>query len=259
MKAAAEKLTGENSDGDKVIGLVLPADLNRWLPFVYQNGGSLFDADGVYAFNSDATNTAVNYFLDMVTAGNAAPATAVDSGWGGEALWKGRAAMVMEGNWVIQPMLDNAPDLNWGVSQLPKGPDGGQATMIYSVCYGVNAKSNAHPDESWKLVNFLTGEEGETLVATSGFGVLPTRASVTDMWQTTWTTKLTDMKMADLATELAAFPAGADYAVPWILPAGWNQFNDTFNASLQEAYSGNKLGEDVVSDASAVADELSKS
>ncbi len=258
LKAAAEKLTGTDKDGNKVIGLVLPADLNRWLPFVYQNGGSLFDADGNYTFNSDATTGAISYFLDMVTAGTAAPSSAVDSGWGGEALWKGRAAMVMEGNWVIQPMLDNAPDLQWGVSELPKGPDGGQATMIYSVCYGVNAKSNAHPDESWKLVNFLTGAEGEMMVATSGFGVLPTRASATQAWQDTWTKKLTDMKMGDLAAELGSFPAGAAYAVPWILPAGWNQFNDTFNASLQEAFSGNKLAEDVVSDASAVADELMK-
>lgn len=256
LKAAAEKLTGTTADGKKIVGLILPADLNRWLPFIYQNGGMLFDKDGKYAFNSDATTGAISYFLDMVTAGNAAPASAVDAGWGGEALWKGRAAMAMEGNWVIQPMLDNAPDLNWGVSELPQGPNGGKATMVYSVCYGVNAKSNKHADESWKLVNFLTGKDGEMAVATSGFGVLPTRTSSADAWVQTWTKKLTDMKKEDLAKELGAFQAGAAYGVPWILPTGWNTFNDTFNASLQEAFNGNKLAEDVVKDATDVATEL---
>jgi multiple sugar transport system substrate-binding protein len=255
LKAAAETLTGDNADGQRVLGLVLPADLNRWLPLIYQGGGMLFDAEGNYALNSQESIDSMNFFLDIVAAGNAGPASAVDSGWGGEALGNGRAAMVMEGNWVVQYTLNTFPDLNWGIAEMPAGP-AGKATMAYTVCYGVRGIDNPHPEESWALANFLTGKEGAEMVATSGFGVMPGRASAAEAWMETWTTKLADLGKEDLADQVNAFVSGADYAQPWRLPAGWNVFNDTFNASLQEAYAGNKFPEDVIADASQVAEEL---
>jgi multiple sugar transport system substrate-binding protein len=191
----------------------------------------------------------------MVADGTAVSASTVDSGWGGEALGNGRAAMVMEGNWVIQFMLDNYPNTNWGVAELPASPDGGRATMVYTVCYGVNPKSK-NLDAAWTLANFLTGKEGAKLVAESGFGVLPGRASASEAWTNTWTKKLGDLKRESLSTQLGAFLKGAEYARPWQLPAGWNAFNDAFNASLQEAYAGNKLVDDVLTDVTKVADEL---
>jgi multiple sugar transport system substrate-binding protein len=260
LKDAAKKLTGTDKDGNKVLGLVLPADFNRWLPFFFQAGGELFDKDGNFAIDSDAGKAAMDYYLGLVTEGSAGPASAVDSGWGGEALGKGRAAMVMEGNWVIQFMLDNYPKINWGVAEMPAHPgDKNKASMAYTVCYGV-AQDNKHPDESWKLVNFLTGKEGAQMVATSGFGVMPSRASAADAWSKTWTDKLTTMKMTDLAGQLSAFTKGAEYAHGWQLPAGFGPVNDAFNSSLQEAYAGNKLSEDVLKDtASAAADVMKKS
>lgn len=260
LKAAATKLTGKDKDGNQVLGLVLPADYNRWLPFFFQAGGEMFDKDGNFAINTDAGKAAMDYYLGLVTAGVAGPASAVDSGWGGEALGKGRAAMVMEGNWVIQFMLDTYPKLNWGVAEMPAHPgDSGKATMAYTVCWGV-AKDNKYPDQSWKLVNFLTGKEGAQMVATSGFGVMPARASAADAWTKTWTDKLNGLKMTDLATQLSAFPNGAAYAHGWVLPAGFGPVADAFNASLQEAYAGNKLSEDVLTDsANAAADVMKKS
>ena len=76
----------------------------------------------------------------------AGPPSAVDAGWGGEAFGNGRVAMAMEGNWVINYLLDTFPELNWGVSELPEHPDGTQATMVFTVCYGV-AADNEHPEE----------------------------------------------------------------------------------------------------------------
>jgi multiple sugar transport system substrate-binding protein len=164
--------------------------------------------------------------------------------------------MVMEGNWVIQYLLDSYPDLKWGVSELPKSPNGGEATMLYSVCYGVRGIDNQHPEESWRLANFLTGNEGQMMVATAGFGALPGRLSASEAWSENAAQKITEAGLTDLAAQMSVFPTSAEYGHAWRLPAGWNAFATTFNASLQEAYTGNKLAEDVLADVSAVAEEL---
>src|SRR5690606_816073 len=113
-----------------------PPELARFLPFLYQAGGAVLDADGNYVMDSDAARAAIEYYVSFAQEGIGGAPTAVDAGWGGEAFGEGRAAMAMEGNWVINFLLQNYPELNWGVSELPAGA-AGKATMAFTVCYGV--------------------------------------------------------------------------------------------------------------------------
>ncbi|MFN8447088.1 MAG: ABC transporter substrate-binding protein [Anaerolineae bacterium] len=237
LKAAAEKL----SSGD-VLGLVTPPNFERWLPFLYQAGGAIFDADGNVTLDSPEAQAALDYYVGLVNDGFAGPPSAVDAGWGGEAFGNARVAMAMEGNWVINYLKEQFPDLNWGVAPLPQGT-AGQATMAFTVCYGV-AADNAHPEESWKLVNFLTGPDGAQYVAANSFGVMPTRASAADAW------------IQRFGEDMQPFVDGADYAHKWVLPVGFQDFIDTFNDGLQQAFAGNMLPEDVLSSSSDVANEI---
>jgi multiple sugar transport system substrate-binding protein len=166
LRAAAEALTNDEAG---IIGLVTPPNLERWLPFLYQNGGAIFDEDGNLVFDSPETVEALDYYISFAADGIGGPPSAVDAGWGGEAFGEGRAAMAMEGNWVIQFLLDNYPELDWGNAELPAGPNGDQATMAFTVCYGVGF-DNPYSDESWQLVDFLTGESGQVLTAEASFG-----------------------------------------------------------------------------------------
>lgn len=242
LSVAAEALTGENADGQAVLGLVEPAELPRWLPFLYQAGGTIFDDEGNLAFDSPETLAALDFYVSLANDGVAGAPSAVDAGWGGEALGNARVAMAMEGNWVINYLQEQFPDLNWGVAPLPAGP-AGQATMAFTVCYGV-AADNANPEESWALVNFLTGPDGAQRVASAGFGVMPARASAAQAWIDTY------------GEEMQPFVDGADYAHKWQLPAGFQDFIGAFNDSLQQAFSGDLLPEDVVSDSVSVAEEI---
>src|SRR5678815_376181 len=101
---------------------------------------------------------ALNFYVGLVRDGFAAQPSDLDSGWPGEAFGKGRAAMTIEGNWIVPFLHDQFPDLNYGISELPAGP-AGQATMAFTVCYAVPADA-AHPEASLKLVDYLTGAEG---------------------------------------------------------------------------------------------------
>ncbi|MBK8024263.1 MAG: hypothetical protein IPK19_23225 [Chloroflexi bacterium] len=156
--------------------------------------------------------------------------------------------MTIEGNWIIQYPIDQFPDTNWAVAELPEGPVG-KATMAFTVCYGVadpesDVKQTPEALEaSLRLVNFLTGEEGATMVAESGFGVMPTRTSAAETWLTT------------RGEEFQPFVAGAEYAYPWSFPPGFGSFLDTFNNGLNEAVKGNMTAEELVENAAEAAQE----
>lgn len=250
LYAAAEALTDEEAG---VIGLVTPPNLERWLPFLYQSGGALFDDFGVFVLDSEETLDAIDYYISFAQEGIGGPPSAVDAGWGGEAFGTGRAAMAMEGNWVIKFLLDNYPDLNWGVTELPMGPEGDQATMAFTVCYGV-AADNDYAAESWELVNFLTGTEGAQNFAQVSFGPMPPRPAAEEAYLDNYLA-LSEGLGVD-ANEFQAFFDSAEYAYPWVLPVGWGSFTDAFNAALQQAFAGELTAQDVLDTANQAADEL---
>lgn len=245
LRAAAEALTGENEAGQKVLGLVTPPNFERWLPFLYQAGGSVLNEDWTeVTFDSDEAREALEFYVGMVTDGFAGSHSMVDAGWGGEAFGQGRVAMAMEGNWVIAYLRDQFPDLNWGTAVLPAHPDGGRASMVFTVCYGV-ASNNDYPEQSWELVNFLTGAEGSQMVAEEGFGVIPPAMSAADTW------------LAAIGPEIGqAFLDGAEYAHKWQFPVGFQEVFDTFNADLQLAFDEQVLVDDMIINTLGVAEEV---
>jgi ABC-type glycerol-3-phosphate transport system substrate-binding protein len=106
------------------------------------------------------------------------------------------------------------------------------------------AEDNDHLEESWALANFLTGQEGQMMVAEAGFGVMPARASAIDTWLET------------RGEEFEAFATSVEFAHKWQFPVGFGDFVDSFNDGLQQAVAGDLLPEDVVTDAAEVADEV---
>ena len=244
LRAAAEALTGTNEEGQQVLGLVMNPELARWLPFLYQAGGSVLNEDWTeVTLDSEEAREAFDFYVGLAQDGFAGTASDVDAGWAGEAFGLGRAAMTMEGNWVITALLEQYPDINWGVVQLPAHPDGGEATMAFTVCYGVAANSN-NPEEAWTLVNYLTGEEGGQLVAEAGFGPMPPREALADAW------------LAARGEEFQPFLDAAEFAYPWSFPVGFGDAIDAFNAGMQLALKGQATADDVIFETAAVAEEV---
>lgn len=251
LRSAAEALTDADAG---VIGLVTPPNFERWLPFLYQAGGDLFDEDGNLALDSDAGRAALEFYVGFSTDGIGGTPSSVDSGWGGEAFGLGRAAMAMEGNWVIQFLLDNYPDLNWGVTELPAG-EAGEATMAFTVCYGVAANiEGAEAEAAWDVVNFLTNDEGALSVAESSFGPMPTRISAAEAYIESWESR-TEGANVD-AQDFNAFIAGSEYSHRWQLPVGYGPFVDAFNAGLEQAFTGSITVDDMIFEVTLVAEEI---
>lgn len=251
LYSAAEALTDEEAG---VVGLVTPPNLERWLPFLYQNGGAIFNEDGEFVMNDEAAIEALDFYISFARDGIGGSPSMVDSGWGGEAFGRGRAAMAMEGNWVIQFLLDNYPELKWGVAELPMG-EAGQATMAFTVCYGVAANAEGEvADAAWQVVNFLTNDEGAATVASASFGPMPTRPSAAEAYLANWETRTEGSGVS--FEDFTAYIAGGEYSYPWVLPVGFQPFVDAFNASLQRAFDGQATAEDILTEAAGIAEEL---
>lgn len=249
LKAAAEALTDPAAG---IIGLVTPAELPRWLPFLYQAGGEFVDDMGGFALDSPEGVAALEFYISFANDGTGGAPSSVDAGWGGEAFGNGRAAMAMEGNWVIQYLLENYPELNWGVAELPAGP-AGKATMAFTVCFGVGAR-NTNPEASWDLVNFLTSAQGQISTAAVSFGPMPTRDAAVEAYLAVWGPRAEGLEFDP--ADIEAFIAGADYSHRWQLPVGFGPVTDAFNSALQRAFAGELTAEDVIFETSLAAEEV---
>ena len=231
LSAAAAALTT-----DTQAGLAMGVEYPRWAVFMFQNGADLTNEDvSAITLDTPEAKEALQFVADQYASGSFVRPSDVDAGWAGEAFGQGKAAMTIEGNWIVGYLETTFPDKEWAVAELPAGP-AGPGTFAFTVCYGV-AESAPNPDASWALVEYLTNAQG-ALAWTSAFNVMPARASVAEQW-------LSDHP------DLEAFVTGADYAHRWGFAPGFSDvisvFNDQANAIVDGDGTVDELVEETVS------------
>ncbi len=228
LAVAAEQLTQ-----GKRVGLVIGPEYPRWGAFMFQAGGAVTNDDFTeMTVDSPAVTTALDYLQQMHDQGHAATQGELDAGWPGEAFGQGKAAMTIEGNWMVGAMDNDFPDINWATTELPAGPEG-KGTFAFTVAYAVAANAK-NPEASFDLVNFLVGEE-TMLQYTKQFPVMPSRQSLADDW-------------LQANPDLEPFLKGAEYAHPFQFAPGFQGALDTLNAGIEGLAGGNKDPDQVISE-----------
>jgi multiple sugar transport system substrate-binding protein len=170
----AEALKGQN---DLTAPLCLNPGLDRGLAFLYAQGGELLTADGTAsAIDTDASKTAVQWYLDLFKNGLGMTAADMGSGWCGEALGKKQSAMTFEGGWVDPFMTSTYPDVKYAWAEMPTGSSGSPVTISYTVSYSIGADS-ANKDQAFVLLTYLAGKDGMEKW-TAGGVALPSRKDV---------------------------------------------------------------------------------
>lgn len=227
LRAAAEALTT-----DDVTGLVLGAEWFRWGVFALQAGGDVTNDDLTeMTADSPAVAEGLQYVADLHADGFAKTPSDVDAGWAGEAFGQGKAAMTIEGNWIVAALANDFPDIEYEVVPLPEGPEGA-ATFSFTVCYAV-AASAPDPQASWDLVNYLVDPDNQ-LDFTEDFAVMPSRPSVRDAW-------------VEAHPDLQAFVDSADFATTPAYVPGFQAILDELNNGIQGIVAGNSTVEDTLS------------
>ena len=211
LDAVAKKLTTGG-----VTGLVFNDTLDRVDAFMRQAGGSLLNTDGT-AFTADSPQnfTGLQFVQKMAREGTLKFPKQVDTGWGGEAMGKNKAAMAIEGNWFVGGVKNDYPNLHYAVVPLPRGSQ--QATLSFTNCWGIAAKSK-NQAAAIDLVKYLTSTDQQIQFA-KAFGVMPSVKSAS----TQFSQQFPDQK---------AFGDGAAYATgPTSLP-GFDQVQKDFDAKI---------------------------
>ncbi|WP_036968104.1 sugar ABC transporter substrate-binding protein [Promicromonospora kroppenstedtii] len=206
---------------DDQVGLSFGAEYQRVGTFMAQAGGGLV-VDGAPAADSAGSVEGLEYVQSHLEDGTFAYAADLGAGWGGEALGKGLAAMVIEGNWVTGALTNDFPDIEYTVAELPAGP-AGPGTLQFTNCWGMAADS-PNQEAALSLVEHLTSAE-QQLAFSEAFGPMPSSQSAAADW-------------TSANPDLTAFLDGAAYAQ---FPPNWAGTTDVItdlNSQLESLRSG---------------------
>lgn len=177
FRNAAKALT-KDKDGDGRIDQygwdgLFDTSLNTC--WIWQNGGEIIDSDGKAVLDSPQNIEAYQFVADLILKDKVAPDEATLSQLGGASAMfaSGRLAMRIVGRWET-PTLAAVKGLNWDVAPLPRNKARGNTMFIGG--WSIYSKS-PNKEAAWKLVQFLTGTEGQKLNAKLGLAI-PSRKSI---------------------------------------------------------------------------------
>jgi multiple sugar transport system substrate-binding protein len=171
LRRAAIALT-RDTDGDGKTdrwGLQVSNDMEVcWGNYVFQNGGRILDEERArFAMTSAETIEALEFLRALIYEDHVSPSPLDMESLSGTPFRNGRLSMITSGSWTLAA-LDAAPGFNYGVAPLPMGRR--RAVVANGVAHAI-ATSSPHKDAAWKLVSFLSGPEGQRLLARSGTSI----------------------------------------------------------------------------------------
>lgn len=257
-----------NKDMFDAAGLAYPDESTTWEQF--HEMAKALTKDGVTGFGNAATNTdegtfqclqwlytAGGSYTDMkggIEAYELMQEMITDGSWSKECVnWTqsdvnnnfvaGNLAMQQNGPWQIPGIEKDAPDLNYGVTVLPKKDEGsGQATSILG---GENMGVVAKDDTSGAVAFLKYYDQTDIMTeAMKQYGSFPpkTEASKNEYW-----TK--DPIQAMFITQL-------DTSIPRGPSAAWPSYSSAIQKGFQEAMTLTKTPEQVAADTQAAVDAV---
>lgn len=220
----AKKLTVDRNKDGKIdrYGLGILPELPRNVFMLEAFGGKLVDEDDRAVFASPSSLKGLQLLIDLYRRDRSAVQPSdVGANNNSETFGRGSVAMVIDGAWAIPYLQETFPNLNFGTAEIPT-IEGRKGTMAFVVAYVINRNSK-RKDAAWKLIEYLTSQEGMKSWAESGLA-LPSRQSIA-----------AELKY-DRHLLYAPLVAGASYATIWqfgeTAPAIVTNFDNQFISAL---------------------------
>jgi multiple sugar transport system substrate-binding protein len=224
LREYSKQLTIDKNNDGKIeqYGFGITPELARLDFMIKAFGGQLINSKGRAQFACPDSLKGLQIVIDMYRDDKStAQPSDVGTTSGNEIFGQGKAAMVIEGPWLIPYLKKTFPTVEFATSEVPT-VGGKKGTMAYIVAYVMN-KQSKHKPEAWQLISYLTGKEGMKAWTSQGIA-LPTRKSVAAALG------------YDKNPLYAPFLAGAAYATIWQagenLPTIVNNFNNQFISAM---------------------------
>ena len=225
LREYSKRLTINKNNDKKVeqYGFSFTPELARQYFMLQAFGGKLIDSNGWAEFASDSASLkGLQLIIDQYRRDKTSTQpTDVGAASDDEIFGQGKAAMVIEGTWLIPYLKQTFPAIEFATAEVPT-VGGKKGTMAYTVAYVIN-KQSKHKPEAWQLISYLTGKEGMKAWTSQGTA-LPTRKSVAAALG------------YDKNPLYAPFLTGAAYATIWQagenLPTILTNFNNQFISAM---------------------------
>jgi multiple sugar transport system substrate-binding protein len=220
IKTAAKKLS---TGGVK--GLSLPADAARFDAFLFGYGGQVLSSDKSKAvFNDQKSQDALTFYSSFQLQDKSSDLPdKLGATWPGDAFGKQKAAMVIEGGWLIPYMKDTYPSVSYGSIKLPKFPVK-ESSLLFTNGWGCSAKTK-NQDACMLFVKYMTGKVVQQQVLQSGFA-LPSRKDLA-----------TDPAITSNPDVKNLFDS-ASFATAWTFGPHESKINDAQNNAIQSVLLG---------------------
>ena len=185
---AAVKLTKKDQSGNVTVYGIFPQMFsvdNRnegmtytQMLFTWWFGAEILSPDGKTVdgyFNSPASKAALQYYADLFNKYKVAPSVSMEN-----PLASGKAAMYINGPWMVGTWRDNFPDFyngKWGAMPLPRGAKAASNAGSWNLAITKQSKNMAL---AWQVISAITDTEGAYTYC-SKTGNLPARKSTLNM------------------------------------------------------------------------------
>jgi multiple sugar transport system substrate-binding protein len=160
LEAACEKLTTDSVKGLAISAIGNEEGTFQYMPWLLSSGGSVTD------LTSDGSKASLSYLSNLAEKGYISKEcvnwTQADAE---KQFASGQAAMMINGPWQFSGLADDAPDLKYGVTKVPKSDDGVYASVLggenVAICKGANVEA------AWTFLTYMTNKENSQKICSS--------------------------------------------------------------------------------------------
>jgi multiple sugar transport system substrate-binding protein len=239
LVADAEKLKAAGIAGFGLQGKAIETDV-YWYYALWTEGGDVVGKDKKAAFASAEGVKALAMYKSMIDKGLTEDSPTNYTREDLQNLFKqGRVATVITAPFLINQIAAEAPNLNYGITAVPKGTRNATYAVTDSVVLFKNSKVKA---AAWKFLDFLFTKQAR-VEFTKNEGFLPTtKAEATDPYFT---------KNERLQTFVSLLPTA--HFAPTI--TGWEDTAKAVSDAVQSVYLGKAEPEPALKAAAAAADQ----
>lgn len=174
----AQKLTIDTHKDGKIdiFGISFDDNVLFYLPFVWSNGGNIFDETKKnMALDKKASCEGLQFYADLRNKYHVAP-RAAESGNNtmAQLFMQQRLAMFISGRWSV-PRFRKDLNFNWDITSFPKGK-AGSIVGIDGSGWAISSKT-MYPEESWQLIEYLASFKSISKFTETGL-IVPSRKDV---------------------------------------------------------------------------------
>jgi multiple sugar transport system substrate-binding protein len=234
--------------GDDTAGVCVVPDYARFGPFALAAGWTPFNAEGKTVLD-DNFKRAFTFYTGLVADGAGVVAADVGEGWTGGCMSSEKAAIAIEGAWIIGHLRDAAPSMVWGTAPMPKDPvTGNRGNLIFTVAWVVNSASPVSASAQ-TLAQLLTSEEAQQWVLEKGLA-LPSRSALAD------NAFLAGDSNVAVASKIVFDGAGDGAVMPYYFGAYGGAWMEPINSAINAVILGEQDVDTALAEAQAKLDAL---